>query len=393
MHDETCPSVAHVLDRIDGGLARVRFPGGRVPAAQLRAVADAASRFGNGTIEITNRANLQLRGVRPEAGADLAAALMAAGASHGREGDLRRNVVSGPLAGLDPTEIADTRPLVAAIVARLAGDPSLDALSPKAGVVVDGGGRWHLGGRRDDVVVTALTAERFAIRAGAGLPAGGVTVAAGRVPGAVHQALLATVGTRDGGGRRLADAPLPPGSHEAVTVGPLGTGPAWVGGMPPLGRMSAATAEAVARIAERWGDGEVRLTPWRGVVLGGAGLDGSGGAREVAGELGRAGLLVDPSDPLTALVACAGSHGCTSGLTDAPADALAVAFARRAEGAPPLQIHVSGCPKRCAQQAPAAVTLAATAAGAYEVWRAGTLVGSGVAPGDAVAMAAGGAQR
>jgi precorrin-3B synthase len=123
--------------------------------------------------------------------------------------------------------------------------------------------------------------------------------------------------------------------------------------MPPLGRLDPETADAVADAVAAHGTGEVRLTPWRSIVVPGA----------TAGALAAAGLLTDPTDPATAVVACAGATGCTAGLTDAPADALAVARARTT----PLAVHVSGCAKRCAHPAPAARTLVAVAPGRYDV--------------------------
>ncbi|MGI2232337.1 precorrin-3B synthase, partial [Burkholderia vietnamiensis] len=68
-----------VVAAADGGLCRIKLPGGRLAAAQARAIADAARRYGSGLIDATNRANLQLRGIRDGAAAPLAGALLDAG--------------------------------------------------------------------------------------------------------------------------------------------------------------------------------------------------------------------------------------------------------------------------------------------------------------------------
>ena len=61
-----CPGLFRMAKALDGSICRVKLTFGNLSAGQARSVADAAQRFGNGVIEITNRANLQIRGVRPE---------------------------------------------------------------------------------------------------------------------------------------------------------------------------------------------------------------------------------------------------------------------------------------------------------------------------------------
>ena len=351
--DERCPSVANVVERADGGLVRIRVPGGRISAAQLRLVAVAAGTYGNGTIELTNRANLQLRGIRPGTGAALASDLEAAGLSHGAAGDLRRNILAGPLAGIDPDEVADVSDLIPAVIGALDAEPDLDRLPAKWGVVLDGGGRWGPAGRRDDVVVTATASDRFEVRSQFGCGA----VDADGVPAAVAAA-----------GRAALDVPRRPVTAPGVPVaaGPLGTGTGWAAGMPWLGRLDPAGAMAVADAAETHGRGAIRLTPWRSLLFPSAG----------PAAIEAAGLIGDPTDPATGVVACAGSAGCTSGLADAPADARRVARTLSR----PVDVHVSGCARRCAHPGPATVTYVAVGHGRYDRYDAADrLVAAGVA--------------
>lgn len=125
-----CPGVLHLAEMADGGLARVRTPGGRLTAAQARAVADLAERLGSGVVDLTNRANLQIRGLPLGGGADLGAGLRAVGLFVDGPADRRRNVLLDPLSGLDPTERLDLRPLAETLDRALIAAPWIGGLSP-----------------------------------------------------------------------------------------------------------------------------------------------------------------------------------------------------------------------------------------------------------------------
>ena len=58
-----CPGAWQPMETGDGWLVRVRPPLGQLSKAQMLALCDAAETYGNGLIELTSRANIQLRGV------------------------------------------------------------------------------------------------------------------------------------------------------------------------------------------------------------------------------------------------------------------------------------------------------------------------------------------
>ena len=133
-------------------LVRVRLPGGVVSAAGLVALAEVADHWGSSVIELTARANVQLRGIHPDAVAPAAHALIDAGLAHADPSrDGRRDVIGPPLAGHDPHAIAyayatpDIAPGIAALIARISSERAaaddLAGLPPKFCVVVDDGGR------------------------------------------------------------------------------------------------------------------------------------------------------------------------------------------------------------------------------------------------------------
>ncbi|MDH2389297.1 cobalamin biosynthesis protein CobG, partial [Streptomyces sp. HNM0663] len=108
----------------------------------------------------------------------------------------------------------------------------------------------------------------------------------------------------------------------------------------PLGRLTAAQWRQLAAAAREDGDGTLRLTPWRGVVL--PGLAPAAAPARLAA-LAAAGLIVAPDDPRNGVSACAGRPGCARSLADVRADAAA-ATASAGGGLP---IHFSGCERRC----------------------------------------------
>ena len=139
-----CPGVFDPLLTGDGWLVRVRCPGGVVTPARLRLVAELAVRGGSGQIELTSRANLQLRGLREEALDSTGRELVAGGlAAADATADGWRAIVSSPLAGHDPTALVDTTSVVAGLADDLAS--AVDGAPPtKFGMVVDDGGSWPL---------------------------------------------------------------------------------------------------------------------------------------------------------------------------------------------------------------------------------------------------------
>ncbi|MEO1579176.1 MAG: cobalamin biosynthesis protein CobG, partial [Pseudomonadota bacterium] len=61
-----CPGAHRPMMSGDGLLVRVRPHDGRVDAQTAHGLADLAERFGNGILDLTSRANLQIRGVRED---------------------------------------------------------------------------------------------------------------------------------------------------------------------------------------------------------------------------------------------------------------------------------------------------------------------------------------
>src|SRR5262245_24963721 len=102
-----CPTLAAPMPTGDGLLAPLNPGASGVSPKALIGLSEAAQRHGNGIIEITARGSLQIRGLTAMSAAQLAAEVDALGI------EVRSGVPveTGPVAGLDPDEIADPRPL------------------------------------------------------------------------------------------------------------------------------------------------------------------------------------------------------------------------------------------------------------------------------------------
>jgi precorrin-3B synthase len=324
-----CPSLLRPMESGDGWLVRVRPRAAVITAAVARAVSEAARRYGNGRIEITNRANLQIRGLRVETIPLFVAAMEAAGAADEREGS--PTILVSPLAGADPGVAPNTLSIAQSVVRAFDTDAER-VWSPKFGIVIDGGGVMPLTGVSLNVTLRAADGRwRLNDR--------DITAA----EAAPH--VLALARTSPFAPRRTSPAP-------ALGFHPYG--PDRLGAVllaPPFGQMQAAQLASLAGLAERWGDGAIRPTPWKSLAVAGVAVWDEGFLRDAADQIG---IMSNPADRRQGIVTCAGAPACLRATVETLDAALALA-AGRAEGDPP--IHLSGCAKGCAHPGPAAVTL------------------------------------
>jgi precorrin-3B synthase len=136
----------------DGLLVRLNPVDGGLSPKSLIGLGESALRHGNGVMEVTARGSLQIRGLSAESARRLAAEVAAMGIAV-RSGV---PVETGPLAGVDPQEIADPRPLAERIRVAIEEAGLTARLGPKVSVVVDGGGQLTLDAVGADVRLKAV---------------------------------------------------------------------------------------------------------------------------------------------------------------------------------------------------------------------------------------------
>ncbi|MGQ4731869.1 cobalamin biosynthesis protein CobG [Streptomyces sp. Ju416(a)] len=359
---DACPGTLRLHRADDGALARVRVPGGVLSADRADALLAAAGRFGDGELHLTSRGNVQLRGLGAECGGGLAELLTAAGLLPSAAHERARNIVASPLAGLDGSPALGH--LLAALDGLVCGSAAAASLSGRFLFALDDG--------RGDV--DALGADVTLIAAGDScLLRIGAADEVFRVPGGEgpRAALLAAEtflrAARDSGAWRVKDLPddvragvradvraelirtvraaAGPAVHRprprtATPPAPGAHGsPNAIGVDVPLGRLTPAQWRLLTETARRYGD-ELRLTPWRGIVVPGPFAHDE--AVEALRALDAAGLITAPDSPWTGVGACIGHPGCAKSLSDVRAEAgAAVGPVGR------LPVYWSGCERRC----------------------------------------------
>ncbi|MFH9658602.1 precorrin-3B synthase [Streptomyces sp. NPDC017248] len=369
---DACPGALRLHAANDGALARVRVPGGVLKIDQAVALGSAAHELGDGELHLTSRGNVQLRGLDGDSGGELADRLGEAGLLPSRRHERVRNIVASPLSGLDGRGYTDVRPWLRALDDLICGSETAAGLSGRFLFALDDG-RGDVAGLDADVTVRAMPGGEAALRIGASghlvlvspqdAPAGALLAAevfmqasrgrAWRVTEVREEAqtLTAEVIRRLPHGRAAAAPSWPMGEQPRPGVIAHPDGGTSLSLLAPLGRITAIQWAELTTAASS----ELRLTPWRGVVLPAVPADR-------LADLATAGLITEPTSPWLGVGACIGRSGCAKSQTDVRADAAA---SLRAGGG--LPAYLSGCERRCGRPPGHHVDVVATETGGYRV--------------------------
>lgn len=353
---DACPGLLALHPGRDGLVARIRIPGGYLTATRLRSLALLADTFGGGCLDVTSRANVQLRGIADADAPRLAVSAAAHGLLPSRAHDRARNIIANPMAGLDG------RPPVRALVHRLdltlrrdallAALPgrflfALDSLkepdrtwSGLAGCdvgmrVVADGAALIVAGRETGVQIPLSRASQLLRQVARQAVSAGISTHFQRIDdlpdgGAV---LVAEVGGSLGTKVPSGKARLSLGARQAAVVVAA-----------PLGRVTSHQL----RLLGRWlAPGEVARLDTAGRIVVPSPSPG-----RILPPLAEAGLLTSDEDSLAGVTACSGMS-CARSLGDV-----------RAWAAPVLgysAVHWAGCERCCGRPADAARIVAVDA--------------------------------
>jgi len=374
-------------------MMRIRMANGIVTSAQARLLGEITRESGKNVADVTTRQQVQLRWVTVEGVPEVIARLEAAGLSSLQTGmDNIRGIVGCPATGLAPTELLDTAPIAAAFQRIFLGNKAFTNLPRKFNVTITGCLEHCTGGETQDLSMTPAVATvggedvagfNVAVggKQGSGGPRFATALDAFVTPGeaaefcaaialifrdhgpreARSRARLAFLVDEWGGerfrkeletriGRDLSRAGRDArGTKTTDHVGIFRQrqpGLSYVGLKTPVGRVTGDQLLELARIAERYGRGELRFTPSQNVLIPHV-------PDALLGELTAEPLLkalpYNPSEIQRGLVSCTGTDFCNLALIDTKARAMALAGAleQRLGATRPLTVRWSGCPASC----------------------------------------------
>ena len=397
-------------------MMRLRVINGIVTSEQMRFYADSVEPFGPelGVIDVTTRQNIQLRGLTLDAAADVIDGLHALNQTCIQTGfDNIRNMVGNPLAGIDENEMVDTRPFTNILNDLVTldeatgerGNPMWCNLPRKFNIAVEGNRDHYAHTNINDIGFVPCkhseTGEMgFNVVFGGYMSIKRVAESISCdmwIPATLEAAYTLSKATlrifRDEGDRKdrqkarlmwiierygveawreklveEIDSYAVPGvrvereqphddapysRRELLGVHEQPNGAYRVGVHIPTGRLSVSEARQIADLADKYSDGEIRLTVEQNALLPNVdpsklealkaepAFDAAAGSR----------LAVDPGNVIGHTVSCTGSQFCGLAMieTKASAERVATKLDKLIALERPLRIHWTGCPNSCAQ--------------------------------------------
>jgi ferredoxin-nitrite reductase len=391
-------------------MARLRIPGGIVKTFQLRELANIAKDLTSGYVQITTRANFQMRLIQPKDCPEFLRRVQSIGLhTRGAGADNIRNLTANPTAGIDPHELIDVMPFCQELAQIIINDRSFYDLPRKFNIAYDGGGLIGTVEDTNDIGAKAVKVSndvffRIALGGATGHKAFARDLGVLVKPGELNKVIAAIVRVyivngnrgdrkkarlkhlletwslekylaetekllgyklqRSGTGilpvsseqsghlnkaethRQDACATIP---HSHIGVFPQKqTGLNYIGVATPVGQITPKQMLRVAEIAELYGSGEIRLTVWQNFIIPNV---PDSYVETVKKALRKIGFDTQQSLLRGGLIACTGNSYCkfAKANTKAHAAALADYLEKKIKLDLPINIHLTGCPNSCAQ--------------------------------------------
>lgn len=392
----------YVTPAQDAFMTRLRFAGGMVKSHQFRGLAEMADQFAGGYADVTTRANLQLREIKAANAVNVVTGLQDLGIlNKGSGADNIRNVTASPTSGLDPQELIETYPLARDMHYYILQHREMYGLPRKFNIAFDGGGVVSSLDDTNDIGFHAyrVSEANATTEVPAGvyfqLTLGGITghkdfardtgvflkpEECVRAAGALVRVFIEHGDRTDRKKARLKylldawgfdkyleeTAKYLPFAWRRFSVEKCEPRPAedrlahvgvhaqkqpnkvYVGVVLPVGRLTSDQMRGLAKIADRFGSGDIRLTVWQNLLL--PDID-AGDVELVKQAIEELGLDWQATSLRAGLVACTGNTGCKFAAANTKGQAMIIAryLEERLTIDTPINIHLTGCHHSCAQ--------------------------------------------
>lgn len=380
-------------------MCRLRIPNGILKHWQLSGLADLTDRCAGPYCHVTTRANLQIREIEPKNAIEVVEGLVDLGlGSRGTGADNIRNVTGTATAGIDPQELLDTRPYAREWHHHILNERALYGLPRKFNVAFDGAGRIPVLEDTNDIGFQAVEVrDGFGVESGVyfRLALGGITGhrdfardtgvilkpdEATAVADAIVRVYIEHGDRTDRNkarlkyvldafgfekflahveeklGRKLvhvpADAAMPrPAADRIAHIGvhpQKQAGFNWIGVVFPVGKMDTTQMSGLAKVAQDFGDGDIRLTVWQNLLISGV---ADARVPDAVAAIEALGLKTEATPIRAGLIACTGATGCrfAAAHTKEDAEKIAEHCEPRVRLDSPVNIHLTGCHHSCAQ--------------------------------------------
>ncbi|HUR46163.1 MAG TPA: NirA family protein [Candidatus Saccharimonadales bacterium] len=385
----------------DGFMARLRIPGGQLTTHQLRELARVAQELTSGYVQITTRANLQMRLIEPKDAPEVLRRIQGVGLhTRGAGADNIRNLTTNPTAGIDPDELFNALPLTHQLAQFILNHREFYDLPRKFNVAIDGGGiigavedTNDIGLRATRVVEGGLVPAGIYFRVALGGATGhkafardlGVLVKPEEVLAVVAALLRVFIANGNRSDRKkarlkhlleswslerylaetekllayqLLRAPIGladlPRSEHSVPHSHVGVYPQkqkglnYIGAAVPVGQITPRQMIRLSEIADLYGSGEVRLTVWQNFIIPNVPDAFVETAKKALFKLG---FDWEQSNLKSGFIACTGNSYCKFASSNTKRDAIELMdwLDKRFELDQPINVHLTGCPNSCAQ--------------------------------------------
>lgn len=376
-------------------MMRVNVPSGILNADQVEALAAIGKDYGRDVVDITTRQAIQFHWLTIENVPDILHRLEKVGlSSAGACGDITRTIVGNPITGIDPNELFETRAIVQEVYQFFQHNEDFSNLPRKYKISIST--NLHNAANAEINCLSFTPARKeiegqivdgFHIKVGGGLSARpflAQTLDVFIKPEDVKETAIAiTTIFRDYGYREkrvrsrlkflIADwgvdkfkevleeytGPLLSSGEDAIVKWNAGyfygvhpqkqAGLSYVGFNVPVGRLHSDEVFELARIARKYGDGEIRTCNSQNLII-------SNVPNEVTDKLLQEELFkritVKPQSFIGHSVSCTGIEYCNLALVETKARMSRIAefLDKKVELDVPVRIHMVGCPNSCGQR-------------------------------------------